>query len=457
MRKGTPFAGEDQDLAGRIDEFMGRFKMGTLLSRAGIKKVRGSSPLLILRTIFELAFVGRNVFTGVHNRPTAPIRKDVVYRFLCVPRHNWRRFLGLLSSAVIRVFFQPLTDEKREDVLILDDTPYDRSRSKQVELLARVHDHGSKRYLKGFRMLALGWSDGASYVPVDHAVLSSTKNKNRIQGITREVDRRTCGARRRQEAMTKSTDLLVPMVRRALGLFIPAKYLLMDSWFGFPAVVRSLMRHIHVICMVKNTSKIFYEFDGRSLTLSKIYRKIRKRRGRAKIKGSVSVGIGEGREAKLVFVRRRNREDGVKWLALLCTNLSLPDEEVVRIYGKRWDIEVFFKMAKHYLKLDSEMQVRDFDSILAHSTIVMIRYIFLVVEQRFASDERTIGALFHAASDEIRDISVTEALFRILSLVRDKVRRLYETSEQLVQQIIETTMREALTLTTPGFAAKCES
>ncbi|MFH1112880.1 MAG: hypothetical protein V1792_03080 [Pseudomonadota bacterium] len=132
-------------------------------------------------------------------------------------------------------------------------------------------------------------------------------------------------------------------------------------------------------------------------------------------------------------------------------------EEVVRFYGKLWDIEVFFKPAKHYLKLDSEMQVRDFDSIAAHSTIVMIRYIFLAAEQRFACDERTIGALFHAASDEIRDISLAEALFRILSLVRDKVRELYETSEQLVQQIIDTTMKEALALIRPGFAAKCQS
>lgn len=457
MMQSTSFAGEDQDLAGRIDEFMCRFKIGTLLSRAGIRKTRGRSPLLIFRTIFELAFVGRNVYTGVHTCPTTPIRKDVVYRFLCVPTHNWRRFLGLLSAAVIRVFFQPLTDEKREGVLIPDDTPYDRSRSKQVELLSRVHDHSSKRYLNGFRLLTLGWSDGVSFIPVDHVVLSSAEKKNRIQGITKGMDRRTCGARRRQEAMTKSTDLIVPMVKRGLDLFIPAKYVLMDSWFGFPAVVRSLMRHIHVICMVKNTPKIFYEFEGQSLKLSKIYRKLRKHRGRAKIKGSVIVGIGEGREAKLVFVRRRNRENGVKWLALLCTDLSLPDEEVVRIYGKRWDIEVFFKMAKHYLKLDSEMQVRDFDSILAHSTIVMIRYIFLAVEQRFASDERTIGALFLAASDELRDLSLTEALLRILSLVQDKVRELYVTSEQLVQQIISATMKEALALIRPGFAAKCES
>lgn len=455
--RSTPFEAVNQDLGGRIDDFMTRFKVGTLLNRAGIRKMRGLSPLLVLRTIFELAFLGRNIYTGVHNKPTVPFGKDAVYRFLSFPRHNWRRLLGFLAGTVIRGCFQPLTDESRQDVLILDDTLYDRSRSREVELLTRIHDHTSKRYLSGFRMLTLGWSDGVSFIPVDHSVLSSANKKNRIKGITKKLDRRTCGARRRQEAMTKSTDLIVPMVRRALGLFISAKYLLMDSWFGFPAVVRSLVKHIDVICMVKNTPKIFYELEGQWLTLGQIYHKIRKRRGQANIKGSVTVGIGEGEKANLVFVRRHNRNEGVKWLALLCTDLSLADQEVVRIYGKRWDIEVFFKMAKHYLKLDSEIQARDFDSILAHSTIVMIRYIFLAVEQRYASDERTIGALFLAASDEMQDISLADALVRILSLVRDTLRAFYAASEQIVLEIIDRTMKEALRLIPQGLPAKCES
>ena len=114
-------------------------------------------------------------------------------------------------------------------------------------------------------------------------------------------------------------------------------------------------------------------------------------------------------------------------------------------------------MAKHYLKLDSEVQVRDFDSIVAHSSIVMIRYIFLAVEQRYASDDRTIGSLFLATSDEIRDLSLTEALVRILSVVWNKVRKFYSTSEQLVLEIIEATMKEALALIRPTFSAKCES
>ena len=249
---------------------MARFKIGRLLNQAGIRKLRGISPLLVLRIIFELAFVGRNIFNGIHRNTNAHMGKDAVYRFLRAHRHNWRRLMGFLSQMVIKGFLDPLTQTNREKVLILDTTIYDRSRSSKVELLSKVYDHCAKRYLNGFRMLTLGWSDGATFVPCDHAVLTSPKEKNRIQGINKIMDRRTCGARRRQEALVKSTELIVPMVKRALNLSIPAKYLLMDSWFGFPALVRSVMEHINVICMVKNTSKVFYELEGQSLTLSKI-------------------------------------------------------------------------------------------------------------------------------------------------------------------------------------------
>ncbi len=262
---------------------------------------------------------------------------------------------------MINTFFVPLTNEEREKVLVLDITIYNRCRSRSVELLSWVYDHCEDRYLNGFRLMLSGWSDGASFVPLDHAPLTSPEKKNRIQGITKKLDGRTCGARRRKEALTKSTDLILPMVKMALGLFIPAKYLLMDAGFAFPVLIRSLMQTIHVICMLKSTPKVHYDFAGQSLTLFQIYKKIRKRRGKTQIKGSVLVGIGEDKSAKIVFVR--SRRGGAKWLAVLSTDVLLPDEEVIRIYGKRRDIEVFFKMAKHYLKLDSEVQVRDFDSI----------------------------------------------------------------------------------------------
>jgi hypothetical protein len=115
--------------------------------------------------------------------------------------------------------------------------------------------------------------------------------------------------------------------------------------------------------------------------------------------------------AKLVFVRNRNKKD---WLALLCTGENLPNEEIVRIYGRRWDIEVFFRTAKQHLELERGCQSRDFDALIAHTSIVMARYIFLSIEKRRTDDPRTLGILFHHFCDEAADCTLVEALGRIL-------------------------------------------
>ena len=57
----------DQEVQGRIDQFLTRFKIATLLNLFGIKKVRGISPACVVRTVFQLDFVGRT-FTRVFMR-----------------------------------------------------------------------------------------------------------------------------------------------------------------------------------------------------------------------------------------------------------------------------------------------------------------------------------------------------------------------------------------------------
>ena len=122
----------------------------------------------------------------------------------------------------------------------------------------------------------------------------------------------------------------------------------------------------------------------------------------------------------MVFVRDKRKKD---WLALLSTDTTLPDADVVRIYGKRWDIEVFFKMAKQYLKLAKGIQCLDFDALIAHTSIVVMRYMFLAYQCRIETDHRTFGDLFYYCCDEVSDISFIEALYRILTLAPDQLKK----------------------------------
>ncbi len=152
-----------------------------------------------------------------------------------------------------------------------------------------------------------------------------------------------------------------------------------------------------------------------------IYRQLKKCRGRAKILASAVVTLKGGLPAKLVFVRDRRKKD---WLALISTGLELSNEDIVRIYGKRWDIEVFFKMAKQHLKLAKEMQCRDYDALVAHTSIVFMRYMFLAYQHRIETDNRTFGELFYACCDEISDISFVESLYRIIILAGERLKKM---------------------------------
>ena len=155
---------------------------------------------------------------------------------------------------IIRTFISPLTSDSRQEVLIIDDTPYERNRSKKTELLSRVFDHATKSFFKGFRIMQLGWSNGNSFLPVAFALLCSENEQNRYMEANEKIDKRISGEKRRKEAVTKSTALIVPMLKRSFAAGIKAKYLLMDSWYGMPSIIIAAKEYIDTICMVKKTS-----------------------------------------------------------------------------------------------------------------------------------------------------------------------------------------------------------
>lgn len=164
-----------------------------------------------------------------------------------------------------------------------------------------------------------------------------------------------------------------------------------------------------------------------------IYKRLRKRPGRAKVLCGALVTMNEDEMARIVSVRNKHKKD---WLALLSMNTELHQVDVVRIYGKRWDIKVFFRTAKQHLDLETGCQARDFDALIAHTTIVMLRYLFLALEQCRHNDPRTLDLLFHACCDEVRDLEYLEALQRILTLAMLNLQENKQVAEEMCQAIM---------------------
>ena len=81
-------------------------------------------------------------------------------------------------------------------------------------------------------------------------------------------------------------------------------------------------------------------------------------------------------------------------------------DEVLRIYGKRWAIETFFKVAKSLLGIPREYQGRSCEGCIAHVTLVCMRYQWLALEARTVEDVRILGDLFFVQCQELEDLSL---------------------------------------------------
>ena len=146
----------------------------------------------------------------------------------------------------------------------------------------------------------------------------------------------------------------IGLIQQALHAGLRAAYVVCDRWFTTPTLVSGIVRETgcDVIGMLKNGS-LRYEWKGQRRTLAQICRALRCTWTRHTVQGSIVVYLPTPAgplAVKLVCIRDR-RGHSRKWLALLCTDLSVADDEVVRLYGKRWEIETFFKVNKSFLGL----------------------------------------------------------------------------------------------------------
>ena len=159
--------------------------------------------------------------------------KNTFYRFLDSAKTNWLRFTTLLSQKVIESL-EPLTSDDRINAFIIDDSLFERTSCKKTELGAKVFDHCTGRYKKGFRLLSLLWTDGNTAVPINSCLLSSTQEKN-VLGSEKTFDGRSLAGQRRTLSKMKGTKAMIELISRALSAGIKADYVLFDTWFSSPA------------------------------------------------------------------------------------------------------------------------------------------------------------------------------------------------------------------------------
>ena len=343
-----------------IDEFFSTFKVGSILHSCGGAKLRGISPVEVLKYLFSVVFTNT---TMAHDQAVNKnaVKKDTCHRLLESPKIDWNQLLSRMASVIAKELepFRPkdCTGKTMPSFYILDDSSFYRNRSKSVELSARCWDHAENRNFTGFRMLTLEWSDGTTALPIVFCNMSSENKENRVKDITADeskIPENSFGLKIRMLSCKKMSETMIDLIEEAKKNGPEAKYVLCDRWFSSPKSIFSFMNQgLDVITMLKQ-DRTKYIFENKELTVKEIFRILVKRdriqrriehrngnfNGR-KWQYSAKVTLyerdGEGKkEVTLVFVQNRNKKS--EFLTILCTDTNLVPEQVIEYFGARWAI-----------------------------------------------------------------------------------------------------------------------
>ena len=138
-----------------------------------------------------------------------------------------------------------------------------------------------------------------------------------------------------------------------------------------------------------------------------------------------------GIDARIVCVRNRNKHKD--WIAIICTDMGLSEQDIIRIYGHRWDIEVFFKTCKSSLLLGNEYHGLSYDGLTAHVAMVFTRYMLLAVSKRDNEDDRTLGELFYLMVSEVADITYHESMMIIVEAMLATVQEEFHITDEQIE------------------------
>jgi len=163
-------------------------------------------------------------------------------------------------------------------------------------------------------------------------------------------------------------------------------YVLMDSWYTCKKIIDAfIVKNYHTIGALKSNRVIYPKEHTGSMQISQF----------AKTLSQSDFRLVTAKSGKYWVYRYTGKLNGIKQAvvlitypenafgkenamrAFLCTDLSLSDETIIKYYGKRWKIEVFFKQHKHYFGFN-KYQIRSADGICRFLLLISLASFYFI-------------------------------------------------------------------------------
>jgi hypothetical protein len=361
----------------------------TIISRfkkSGFKKRSGDSIQTLLYCLLLWPLLGKqslSAFCGKYIGSYLTGKIGTLYDLLKRQDINWRKHAcNTAKEIAVR---HDLGNDK-DASLVVDDTLKHR-RGKYVEGASSHFDHTLRKHVMGHQVLQLVLSTDKGALPIDQHVYISEK---RTQYRRKEfIDNRSSVAKDYKEGIERNkNEMFREMLHRAKKSGIKARNVLGDSWFGTKANIEEVVKLGMVAVFAMRRGKTQYRFQGKMYTAKMLYalicRRMSKTVGKRFLTYSLTVELNveenpqkEPRwmEVKLLFSKKKKCGKN-SWILLLCTDLGYSNEKIIRVYSRRWAIEVYFKETKQNLGLLAE-KTADYCVHYASVNLTALRYMLL--------------------------------------------------------------------------------
>jgi hypothetical protein len=412
----------------KIDGVFRSLNFRTWLSRCRIIKKDGYGAshilfILLMMPLLQVKTVHSFCMKQWHH--WSANKKDVLYRFKNNPKFRWRSFYKKVTHEILDNVEINQTSQK-DRMFVIDDTILVKL-GKMIDNVSFIYDHNLSRTVLGYCIVALGLFTPKGFYPLDFAFCFGKKRHPKSPKEKLGDPRSVSGKMSYEAKHFTKLELALQMIKNTVNAGIIPGYVLFDSWYSWPVFIngiRKIGHNIHVVCRLKD-SKVLYEYKDKPYRLSELYQKVKHQ-----FKKDVRTGLllarmnvkmsGSENEVTIVFSknykepeiepakgRKKNKQD--KWAAFLSTDTNLHASSIIKIYVKRWPVEVCFKECKQMLSLGKE-QSNDFNAQVFSTMASFLRYNMLMYLNE-KENYSTLGELFAHLVDDSALITYADRLW----------------------------------------------
>ena len=285
-----------------------------------------NKSLLDLYTDYLISSFGQTTATGLSRLLEGEVSHDQITRFLSSPAN---------SSAHLWRIVKPMLRQVEQDdaVLVLDDSIEEKPYTDENDLICWHWDHSTQRSVKGINFLTALYVADPLSLPIAFDLVTKTETF---------IDAKTQKQKRRSQ-ITKNARYRM-LLQVVVHNQVRFRYVLNDAWYASA----DNMKFIH-----KDLKKDF-------LMPLKANRKVAlsqkdKQHGHYQAVSQLEVAEETTREIwleevdfPLLLVKEvfTNEDGSVGTLYLVTSDLTLCYDQMIKLYKKRWSIEVYHKSLK---------------------------------------------------------------------------------------------------------------